>query len=359
MTDELDPTERRIARRLADFAETPFPARTALDHVVVRAVAAGDAKVTRNRLGALLAAALAAVLAIGTLSRFDLVQPAATADPTPTPEVTPHGVGMLHLTADPGYDLHDPLRVGYVLPDGRTAPEFDAFEAETTIFLDRSLPAGSITILANDMVCAPRVPIEANVEVDAVLSVEDDRCAISVAGSHALGAIVHPEPRTALGAFVVIDSVLVVTPLDPGSTMAPIRRPSDERAEVQDFDIPPGRYELAIVVDGVVQSTLEIDIKRGQQFYYNVRGLPADVPRDCGTVPVELCETAILGAYRNGFFPTPAAVRIAMVRVRPAATSGCYEPPAFDVYFEVRDEPRTVELTVGRVPDGRYLVCTY
>jgi hypothetical protein len=298
------------------------------------------------------AAAALAFLAAGCAA--PVVSPPA---PTETPAAP--GSGTLHLTTVPDYDPHDPLELRYVDPTGMVLSEADSFDAETTVFLDRTLPAGPVRVIANGKACAGIIPIEANTEVDAVLSVPDSGCAISVSGSHAPGAIVHPEPRTALGAFVVLGSVLLVKPLDPGNAIEPIRKPADERAEVVDFAVPPGRYELSVLVDGAVLTMMEVDLKRGQAFYYNLRVLAANVPRVCGAVPRAQCEAAVTEAYARGLFPPPSSANLASVLVRPSTSSGCYDPPVFDVLFDVRGEPQPVEVTVATTRTGKLAVCTY
>jgi hypothetical protein len=285
-------------------------------------------------------------------------------DPAPTPTSAVLGSGMLHLTtAEEDYDTHDALRIAYVGADGLVAGEPDLFDAETTIYLDRSFAAGTIHVLANSRLCDGAIAIQANVEVDALLASSSKGCSVSIADAHPAGSIVHPQPRTAIGAFVVVGSVLVVRPLDPGNTMDPIRKPADDRAEVTDFDIEPGRYELALEVDGVVLKTREIDLKRGQEFYYSVRALAPGVPRDCGNVAAEACAAAVAAAYEqpqgNG---TPAALHVTSVRVRPSRfTGGCrpFDPPVYDVSFDFLEEPGTMEVTLGARPDGRLYYCTY
>jgi hypothetical protein len=287
---------------------------------------------------------------------------AACAAPVPSGPITtqpPPPQGSLHLTTDAQYDTHDPLRLRYVDEAGVLLGEADSFDAETTIFLDRELLAGTVRVLANDTLCDGTIGILANVEIDAVLSVSDGTCAIEIANTHAVGAIAHPEPRTALGAFVVLDSVLVVRPLDPGNGIDPSRKEADDRAEVTDFAVPPGRYELAVLVDGALLTTMDIDLKRGQEFYYNLRVVAAKVPRLCGGMPREQCEEAVTQAYKWGLFPPPSAASLTSVLVRPSIYSACYEPPAFDVLFDVRGEPQPLEVTVATTSRGSLAVCTY
>lgn len=287
----------------------------------------------------------------------------ALVTPTATPATPPSGVGILHLTAEPGYDTHDPLRLRYVLADGFFVTEVDEFPADTAIFLDRSLPAGPVRVFRNDTACDGTVVIEANVVVDVLLSAEDDACTVSTSGSHAPGAIEHPEPRTALAAFVVVDSILVVTPLDPGNAIQPIRVPANNRAEVQDFEVPPGRYELALLVDDVVLSRQEIDLMRGQEFWFNLRALPRDFTFDCGSIPAEECNAAVEAAYTKDYSGYAASTRVTSAQVIPSGAGGCMPPlvgvPVLDVLFDGPDLPRTIEITVAPRPDGLFGVCTY
>lgn len=267
--------------------------------------------------------------------------------------------GRLHLTTGADYDPHDPLTLRYVDARGLVVAEPDSIEAETTIWVDRALPVGRVQVLANDQACGGPVDIGPNVEVDVVLAVADGICSLTIANMHAAGAIAHPEPRTALGVFVVPGSILVVRPLDPGNAIDPIRKEADERAEVADFAVPPGRYELSVLLDGAVLTTLEIDLKRGQEFWYTLRVLPPTVPRLCGGIPREQCEAAVTAAYADSGYGPPAAASLVSVQVRPSGNSGCYEPPVFDVLFDVRGEQEPLAVTVATTPDGRLLACTY
>lgn len=87
---------------------------------------------------------------------------------------------MLHLTTAPGYDPHDPLQLRYLLADDQVASEVDPFEGGTVIVVDRQLPAGPVRVQANDTVCGGTIPIEANLEVDAILAIDNDVCAVSI-----------------------------------------------------------------------------------------------------------------------------------------------------------------------------------
>jgi hypothetical protein len=99
--------------------------------------------------------------------------------PTVSPSAaTAAETGVLHLTTGPDYDTHDPLRLGYVGADGFVAAEADLFDAETTIYLDRSFAPGSIHVLANGRLCDGAIVIQANVEVDALLTASTDGCSV-------------------------------------------------------------------------------------------------------------------------------------------------------------------------------------
>jgi len=162
----------------------------------------------------------------------------------------------------------------------------------------------------------------------------------------------------ALGAFVMLDSFLVVRPLDPGNAIEPIRKPADANAEVLDFEVAPGRYELSVLVNGAVLSTKKIDLKRGQGYYYNLRVVAANVPRVCGEIPRVQCEAALTEAYASGLFPPPSSANLTSVRVRPSRFLPCYEAPGFDVLFDVRGKAQPIEVTVATIPRG-FGVCTY
>jgi hypothetical protein len=310
-----------------------------------------------GRRGSSMASWLLAAAGLGlVLSACD-----ALADPSATPEATPSGVGILHLIAEPGYDTHDALRLRYVLADGFFVTEVDAFPADTAIFLDRSLPAGPIRVFANDSACEGTVVVEANVEVDVVLSAEDDVCTVSTSGSHAPGAIQHPEPRTAIGVIVPVGAEVVVRALDPGSATAEIRRPANEHGKVLGVEVPPGRYELSVVIDGEVLNTKDIEIARGQDFVWNLKVVAADVPRDCGEYAAAECEAIITEAYAWGFYiydPDQQVVR--SVTVRPTRYGSCDGSAAvakYDVAFDVLNA-RLLEITVAE-NQGRLHVCTY
>lgn len=287
--------------------------------------------------------------------------PAASPAPTGTPAATFAGTGMLHLTAAPEYDWHDPLLLRYVFADGTLAPEFDAFPAETTIYLDRELPAGALRVVANGEACGRPVMIQAEVEIDVVLSVVNDVCDITTTDSHPAGAVEHPEPRATIGAIVPVGAEVVVRALDPGRTMAEIRRPANEHGEVLGVEVPPGRYEMSVVIDGEVLNSKEIEIARGQDFVWNLKVVLADVPRDCGVYGAAQCEAIITEAYAWGFYIyAPDQQVIKSVTVRPTRFSGCDGSAAvakYDVAFDVLNA-RVIEITVAEL-GGRLYVCTY
>jgi hypothetical protein len=58
----------------------------------------------------------------------------------------------------------------------------------------------------------------------------------------------------------------------------------------------------------------------------------------------------------------PATRHVVSIRVRPSRyTGGCqpFDPPLFDVFFLVREESRTIEITLGGRSNGRFYYCTY
>lgn len=85
MAEGLDPFERRLARQLEEFAETPFPASRTVGHVVTRAETAGQPRLP-TYLGGLMIVAVALALGFAALWRSDAGLPGASAEASSQPD---------------------------------------------------------------------------------------------------------------------------------------------------------------------------------------------------------------------------------------------------------------------------------
>lgn len=297
-----------------------------------------------------LAAAALAAVAILVVWRSMPTQPSNPAD----------GQGMLHLTAKDNWSPNDaPLDIRFLFPDGTIAAGPDSLAAQTSVSLDLPLPVGSLRLVMGAETCTGTLEVEAGVELDAVIEYPNPECRITIAATHPIGSIQHAEPFTGIGVFVPVDSTLVIRPIDAPGQAGEIRKPADNRGEVEPVQVQPGRYELVVFVDGVQLNSMTIDIGRGQAYYYNLRILPPDVPRDCGEYAEAECEAIITEAYASGLF-LESGQRARSVQVRPTKYGGCDSnlDNKWDVTFDIAPVG-PVEVTVGVHKNGSLHVCTY
>jgi hypothetical protein len=371
MTDELDPVERRLSRRLSEFAETPFPARRTPDEIVARAAAAGNARASRNRWGVVLGAAAALAVAIGAATQLGLRAPgppAATGTPRPatSPPAESGLTGMLHMTAVPAYDYRR-ANLAYIVSGTRT--EGESIDQDVEIIVNRPFPPGEISVVKNDLLCAGTVTIVSGMETDVTLDfgqdqAGDEMCRLFTRATHPTGSIVHPElPLTAsVGAILPIGvpSVFVVRSLDSPEA-PPIAEVSVNESpwEAAQVVVQPGRYEVSVIVDGVVLGTQVIDLERGEDRVAILKILPPDVPRDCGEFAPDVCEAAIAEGYAWGLF-TDGNSKVVAVSVRASEYPSCMGDldPEWNVLFVLEPEGE-IEVVVGVYPDGRLDACTY
>lgn len=301
-------------------------------------------------------ATFVAVVACGTTPPS---APPTPPGPSPTPQpradIAP---GALHLTGIKDFLPHSPLTLTYLASDNLVAAGPDFLLSETSISLDRPLPAGDIRVVANKEVCLGALTIASGMEVDAEYG-EFDGCRVNVIDTHPIGSIAHPQPHTAINAMLPVDAELVVRSLDPLNPMADIRLPSGPRGEIEDVAVKPGRYELFALVGGEVLTSKVVDVKRGQRWVHNLRVLSPDVPRDCGTVNATDCEAAIAEAYAWGLF-IESGQDLRSVEVRHTKYGACDGnlDNRWDLTFEVRPVGN-IEVTVGVLKHGGLAVCTY
>jgi hypothetical protein len=254
--------------------------------------------------------------------------PAASAEPTAS------APGQLHPIMEPAYD-QAPLRLAYLVAGSRI--EGETIDEDVEVIVNRPFPPGDIQVVYNDLVCNGSVAIVSNMEADALLDIEPDRCSVVTTDTHAPGAILHPElPHTAsVGAFLPfgVPSVFVVRSLDtPGATPAAEVAVDDPPWEAEQVVVQPGRYEVSVLVDGVVLASDELDLERGEDRIVFLRVLPPDVPRDCGGLPEATCEPAITAAYAHGLF-LQGDTTVSAVSVRTSEVMSCdmLITPEFDV----------------------------
>lgn len=291
------------------------------------------------------------------------VSPVPTAStPAATAEATASAPGMLHLTMEPAYDQHR-VRLAYVIGDTRI--EGESVKQDVEVIVNRPFPAGTIQVVYDDRVCDGSVAIRSNMETDVVLALASDACAVSTTDTHPAGSIRHPElPTTAsVGAFLPfgLPSAFVVRPVDaPAATPAAQEAVDGPPWEVEPIVVQPGRYEVSVLLDGVVLAREELDLERGESTFVNLRVLPAGLPRDCGEVAAAPCQSAIAEAYAWGLF-LEGDTTVSAVGVRPTTYTGCNAPftPEYTVTFVLANPKVEIAVTVGRGPDGHLGVCSY
>lgn len=138
MTEELDPGERRIARKLEHFAETPFPSVVSPEQVVTRVASESRLKSSRTVVGTLLVVAVAVGISVGVVLRPDRGMPGTGGE-----SMAP----VLSATVSPTSDAD--------LPDCRP----DAFLAvmRTVVFDYEPVSSPHELLLRSDLVVIGRV----------------------------------------------------------------------------------------------------------------------------------------------------------------------------------------------------------
>lgn len=283
-----------------------------------------------------------------------------------TPEPTAGPPGMLHLTMDPPYDCCD-LQLRYLLEDGSTV-KGEAIRGDIEVIVNRPFDPGAVRVVYNDVTCEGSVEIASGMESDVVMEIgaQPPHCSLRAVETHPLGSIKHPDlPLTAhVGAFMPfgVSSIFVLQSLEnpdaPPTATIKVDKPPWEAGRIE---VTPGRYELSVVVDGVVLGSLRDDIVRGSDWIFPLRLLPRDVPRDCGDTPQAICERVINAGYMWGLFPNGREV-VTAVSVRPSQYMSCMagvESPLYDLVFKVANPKGEMDATVGRRENGRYVACTY
>jgi hypothetical protein len=311
----------------------------------------------------LAAIATVAILLAGCDRTVPATQPAGT--PATTASPTSGAPGQLHMTMQPAYDARR-VELAYLVDGERI--EGESIDQDVEVIVNRPFPPGTVRIEKNGVVCAGSLEIVSGMETDVLLDVnaQPDRCEVFSRETHPTGSIQHPElPLTsAVGAFVPLglESVFVVRSLDDLNA-APIAEVTirDPPWEAEQIVVQPGRYETSVLVDGVVIATDTVELERGEDRIMFLRVLPPDVPRDCGDIPGDICEQAIIGGYAGGLFQTDR-MYVTAARLRPSQYSSCMGPfvgPLYDVVFEMANPRGELTATVGQYENGRFDACTY
>ena len=272
---------------------------------------------------------------------------------------------MLHLTMDPPYACCD-LQLHYVLADGSTI-KGESIRGDIDVIVNRPFAPGTVHVVYNDVTCEGSFEIASGQESDVVMDMgSDPRCRLWTTEWHPTGSIQHPElPLTAHVSAELpfgVASVFVLQSLDhPDAPPTATINVDAPPWEVGPIEITPGRYELSVLVDGVVLGSRREDLVRGSDWVFSLRILPRDVPRDCGDTPKATCERVINAGYMGGLFPNSREV-VTAVSVRPSQYMSCMagvESPLYDVVFELANPKGKTTATVGRYENGRYTACTY
>lgn len=290
------------------------------------------------------------------------------ASPTPAPAATGGPAGMLHMTAEPGYDYRR-AEIDYVVGGERI--EGESIDQDVEIIVNRAFPPGSIQVIKNDIPCDGSIEITSGMETDVLLDFGqgdsgEGVCELFTRETHPTGSIQHPElPLTsAVGAFLPfgMESVFVVRSLDAPEA-APIAEVTvdDPPYEAEQITVQPGRYETSVLIDGVVIARMTVDLERGEDRWMPLRVLPPDVPRDCGETPEAICRRVINAGYMWGLFPGGREY-VTAATVRPSDVMSCghsIESPLYSVVYQMANPSGESDATVGRYPDGRYTACSY
>ena len=289
----------------------------------------------------------------------------STSGAVATAQPTAGAPGMLHLTMDPPYDCCD-LELRYILADGSRV-KGELIRGDIDVIVNRPFAPGTLQVLYNDVTCEGSVEIEAGMESDVVMDMGfDPKCRLRTTETHPAGSIKHPDlpPTAHVGADLPfgVPSVFVLQSLD-NPNAPPTARIAVDKApwEVGRIEITPGLYELSVLVHGAVLGSFREDLVRGSDWVFPLRLLPRDVPRDCGDTPVAICERAINAGYAWGLFLRGAQYATAAT-IRPSQYMSCMpgvEAPLYDVAFKIGNPKGDADVTVGRLPSGRFTACTY
>jgi hypothetical protein len=175
--------------------------------------------------------------------------------------------GSLHMTSDPPlapYPLT--IRIDDIGGPSRLNAEFD--EGEAVVVDWPTLPLPQVKwIEVNGHDCEGTFEIQARLETDLLLTLRQDACRVEVIGSHPEGAIHHGDEPGSLMANLPIGARLRIQPVDPGANTRVRFEDADEAGVVHVDFLPPGRYEIALIVDDRVQRTVEVHLVPGGEVF--------------------------------------------------------------------------------------------
>jgi len=181
--------------------------------------------------------------------------------------------GSFHLTSDPPlapYALTIRIdRVGG--PSGRSAE----FEEGDEVVVDWSTLPGVNWMEVNGHDCEGTFEIQAQIETDLLLTLGEDSCRVEVVGSHPEGAVQHGDEPGSLAAKVPIGARIRIQPLSPELSMPVRLEEADEAGFVHIDFLPPGRYEIALLVDDEVRRTVEVDLSPGGEVFVDLASVEA------------------------------------------------------------------------------------
>jgi hypothetical protein len=141
----------------------------------------------------------------------------------------------------------------------------DAFVTGAEVVVDRPLLPGIRGIVVNGQVCDGTYVIESNVETDIELTVRIDGCSIRTLGTHPADQVNHLDSGATLFVSMPVGASLAVRAITPGLTVPARRVSADESGNATVHALPAGSYELALVVDGLVVTRLEVSLGPGDE----------------------------------------------------------------------------------------------
>ncbi len=226
----------------------------------------------RRRL--LLLALSAAVLAACEQLATFIPSPAAPPAPTAADADMP-GPGQLHLTAVPE-EASVELVIRYVR-DGDPSRVEDRVPAGAPVLIERTtLPHPRERLEVDGAICDGTYPIEALMETDVVVIVDDAGCRVEVRRIHAAIEGVHGVTAGIVYGRAGSGAVVRLRPIAEGSGARSME--TDPDGGFRFLDLLAGTYELTVVRDNQVIETRTIELDSLGEVYLEL-GQPPEHPQ--------------------------------------------------------------------------------
>jgi hypothetical protein len=187
---------------------------------------------------------------------------------TPEPVEAMPPAAFLHLVGDPPTAAR-PIVVKFAAEDGDRSGQSFAFVEGQPVVIDRTSIPEIVSAWVDEVACAGSLRVVGQREIDGILTVGEDECALVATRNHPVGDVVHPDLSGSLSAQAPLGTTLTLTSLD-GAIPGEVSDDADESGWIS-LAVPAGRWRAVLARGSETLDESTLTVEGGETIHLDLR----------------------------------------------------------------------------------------